>query len=192
MKNLFLMLAVPAIVLAMFLAGCSSTPAEVGNVAHGEPKPTTVASIEAKQVAAEQEAPYVVEIIFERNSADLDKAARAKMTAMYKSVPKPELLKSVKVISWADAEYPPKDVKRLTDRQKKLADRRGEAIREFIKTENGKLKFQLYNMAERPGKFGEFVGNSDARIKDSLERAGSTASKARKAIVMFIMEEGKS
>lgn len=191
MNNWLLILAVPAIVLAMS-AGCSSTPLEVGNVAHGEPKPTTVASIEAKQVAAEQEAPYVVEIEFRRGSSDASEAARAKVRSLYKSLAKPELLKSVKVISWADAEYPEKSVKRLTDKQKKLADRRGETIREILEAEKADLKFELYNMAVRPGKFGEFIGNSDARIKESLERAGTTTSKARKAIVMFVMEEGKS
>ena len=185
-------------IFALALTACSSTPKEVGNVARGEPKPTTTASIEAKQVAAEQEAAFVVEIEFSAKSAKLGAAARAKVDALYKTVATPDRLKSVKVISWADDEYPSKRERKLKREEMDLAKRRGEAVQNYLKSRNGKLEFELYNMAQRPGTFSEFVGSADARIKNSLERAGvstteeKSTSKARKVIVMLLMSEGQS
>ncbi len=185
-------------VLTLVLASCSSTPKEVGNAARGEAKPTTTASIEAKQIAAEQEAAYVVEIEFAPKSAVLGPSARSKVEALYKTVSRPQHLKGVKVISWADDEYPSKRERKLNRVGMDLAKRRGEAVQNFLKMRNSNLEFELYNMAQRPGTFSEFVGTADARIKNSLERAGVSTteekitSKARKVIVMLLMGENQS
>lgn len=188
MRAWVLFFAVPAIAFAMLVTACSSAPKEVGNVARGEPKPTTVASIEAKQVAAEQEAAYVTEIDFAKNSARLTSAARSKIESLYKMAD-PSRLKSVKVIAWADQEYPKEPEKKLGFGDRELAKHRGEAVQNLIKEKNPKLDLELYNMAQRPGTFSEFVGSADARIKKSLEHAGQSTSKARKVIVMLLLDE---
>ena len=183
---------------SLLACACSSTPKEVGNIARGEPKSTTTASIEAKRLAAEQEAAYVVEIEFSKDSAVLGSAARAKVDALYKTVSAPNRLKAVKVISWADEEYPLKRERKLKGAEMDLAKRRGEAVQNFLKKRNSNLEFELYNMAQRPGTFSEFVGTADARIKNSLERAGvsttdeKSTSKARKVIVMLLMSESQT
>lgn len=200
-RKLRLFVFVPLIAIALIvvsISGCKSAPGAVGNVAQGEPKPTTVASIEAKQVAAEQEAAYVVEIEFEKKSAKLGADAQLKIETLMKNVAQPQRLKSAKIISWADREYPSKDEKRLGYDQTNLAKLRGEAVQDFLKQRNAKLDFELYNMARRPGTFGEFMGSADARIKDSLERAGistteeKSTSRARKTIVMLLLDEKAS
>ncbi len=192
------------------ILSCSSTPEQVGNEARGEPKSTTVASIEAKQVAAEQQAPFVVEVEFNKRSNALGPSARARVHALLKSMPAPERLKSVKIVAWGDEEYPSASKRKLSQEQTDLAKRRGESIENFLKEKNTELKVQHYNMAKRPGKISDFFGTDDARIKESLERAGvsttdgntvnsSTSrpagkpnSKARKAILMLVLEEGNS
>ncbi|CAN5653586.1 hypothetical protein BH10BDE1_BH10BDE1_26550 [soil metagenome] len=182
----------------LLLTACASTPEKVGNVAHGEAKPTTVASIEAKQVAAEQQAAYVVEVEFAHKSSSLSVEAKKKMAAFYENIAEPMNLKVAKVISWSDEEYPAKSSSRLNQKQIGLAKQRAENIETFLKAKNSGLQFELYNMAKRAGSFAEFVGGADARIKDSLERAGisttneKATSKARKAIVMLVLKERES
>lgn len=185
-------IALPALAAAALLSGCASAPVEVGNQVHDEPRPATTASIEVKQVAAEQESPYVVEIEFQAKAFKMGRDAKSKVLLLYKSVSERSRLKSIKVIAWADEEYPSAEQKKLSSDQMKLAKQRSEEIQNFLKRENRNLKFELYNMAERPGKFNEFLGGSDAEVKDSLERAGTSVSKKRKAIVMLVMAEGKS
>lgn len=188
-----LFLSVIVIVMALLEAGCSSTPEEVGNVAKGEPKPTTVASIEAKQVAAEQEAAYVVEIEFPGKSAKIGPAAKDKVEALYKTVPEPERLKAAKIISWGDREYPTTEQKKLSEGDIDLAKKRGEAVQRILKERNAKLEIDLYNMAQRPGAFSKLIGREEARIKESLERAvgDSSQAKARKTIVLLVLDEKK-
>lgn len=195
MKNMFPSLAWPVLVLTSFLVGCSSTPKDVGNAAQGEGKPANTASIEAKQLAAEQEAAYVVEIEFKAKSSKLGHGAREKIDALYKTVSRPERLKGAKIISWADDEYPSKKERKLSYNSTELAKKRGEAVQNFLNKRSPNMEFELYNMAKRPGTFSEFVGSADARIKDSLERAGISTTaekatpKARKTIVMLLMGE---
>ncbi len=180
---------------AALMTACSSSPKDVGNAAQGEGKPANTASIEAKQLAAEQEAAYVVEIEFSKKSSKLSAASREKIEALYKTVARPERLKGVKVIAWADDEYPSKKERKLSFNSTELAKSRAEAVQNFLKKRNTNLEFELYNMAKRPGTFSEFVGTADARIKDSLERAGISTTaekstpKARKTIVMLLMGE---
>jgi hypothetical protein len=173
------------------ISRCSSTPEDVGNTARGEAKPTTVASIEAKQVAAEQEAPYVVEVGFDRLRSDLKADAREKVSSLYKSVATPDRIKLAQIITWADHEYPSESKKKLGKDQRELAKRRGETLEKYLKEQNPDLKVKLFNMAERPGKIADLLGSEDARVKESLERTGAAA-KARRAIVLIVMKEGKS
>lgn len=198
------------LVLTSAILGCSSSPERVGNEARGEPKSTTVASIEAKQVAAEQEAPFVVEVEFDKRSDKLSQSARAKMQTLLKSMAAPGRLKGVKIVAWGDEEYPSESKKKLSKEQSDLAKRRGDSIESFLKEKNGNIEFQHFNMAKRPGKVSDFFGTEDARIKESLERAGVSttdekqankaasepkskpSSKARKAILMLVLEEGKT
>ncbi len=186
--------------VCLLLAGCSSKPEKVGEAAQSEPakpevvraEPKTIpAPIEAKQVAAEQASAYVVEIEFPKKSANLGPEAKAKLLALYKSVRQPELLKAVKVISWSDEEYPSPELKKLTSPQRDLAKRRGQSVENIFKRENAKLKFEIYNMAERPGKLSKLMGGAETRVKESLEKA-EAGPKARKAIVMLMMDGDKS
>lgn len=190
-------LLVPAL---LALAACSSTPTDVKNTAHGEQKPASQASIEAKQVAAEQEAPYVTEISFKKGSKDLTKASQEKIEALMKRASQDKEVKTVKVVSWADQEYPGDEKKTLPKDQKELAKNRNEEIKNFLERAKSDLKVETYSMAERPSALNDFLGTDGARIKESLEKTGiattdkqnaMTTSKASKAMVMLVLKDEK-
>lgn len=185
-----------SLAIAVFVIGCSSTSEGVRSTSRGELKSANTGSVDAKSSAVEQEAAYIVEVEFKAQSSRLGDHAQKKIDALYKTVSKPELLKSAKIIAWADEESLANKERKLSFSGTELAKKRAESIQSFLKTKNSKLEFELYNMAKRPGTFSEFVESADARIKKSLERAGISTTeerstpKARRVIVMLLMGEG--
>lgn len=182
------------------LCGCSSTPEAVGNQAQGESQPTTQASIQAKQIAAEQEALYVVEFRFAKADVDLNGDAKKKLDRVLSEFKNSKQPREVKVVSWADAEYPAKADRKLSKAAQELADRRAEAVAAYLAPQLPKVDVERHNMAVRSGAFADLLRTGDARIKNSLERAGiattetvrgesesSSAPKAGRCIVMFVL-----
>ncbi|MEZ0391507.1 MAG: hypothetical protein ACAH59_04780 [Pseudobdellovibrionaceae bacterium] len=157
--------------LAIAISACSSKPAAVDNQSMGEAKPTE-ASMEAKQVAAEQEAAFVTEISFAKGSSTLGKEAKSKLSKLFDKVSEGQDIQSAKVITWADENYPSDSKKSLSQSQQDLVKKRNDAIKDFISKEDKDLDLDFFNMAERPGSASEFFGLPDARIKKSLEDAG--------------------
>jgi hypothetical protein len=157
-------------------------------------KPT---SIEAKQVAAEEEAPYVTEFAFKKNDASLTPAARAKLAKLYKNAKAKGEIEDVRVITWADEEFPSVHTKTLPKAQQDLVDRRNAEIENYLESLDKDTDVKTYSMAKRPGLLADLLSTTDARIKKSLEVAGipnthtsvKRPSKASKSIVMFLLEE---
>ncbi|MGZ3723187.1 MAG: hypothetical protein ACXVA9_09665 [Bdellovibrionales bacterium] len=153
-------------------------------------------SAEAKIVAQKEKASYVSQISFDKGSAKLTTSAMDKIDEMIQRARRDGAIDDVKVIAWADQEYPSSAKKTLNKRQLELAAKRAEAISSYIKQQSA-ASIHKYNMAERPNPIQELVASPDARIKRSLEDAGiaTTAHNLRypenasKAMVMLILKE---
>ncbi len=188
-------LAITFTTLAL-LSACSNQPKAVDNEARGEAKPTAVASIEAKQVAAEEQAYAVTEIVFKKGSSNLNAESQKKIKDLLKKVEKNQKIDEIKVITWSDEEYPSEDIAELSQGQQILVRQRNSKIRNFIRTQKKEADVEMISMAERPGKLSELWGDSDARLKKSLEDAGipntgdahKSAAKASRSIVMLVVE----
>lgn len=177
---------------AFLFAACTSNPKTVDNVSQGQSKPAG-SSMEAKQLAAEQEAPFVTEVSFKKGSTDLSEASKKQIEKILDKAKATREVEGVKVISWADQSYPSENKGSLPDRQKKLAENRNEKIKDFVNSRNKDWKVELHSMAERPGALTNLLGSSDARIKKSLEEAGlgtkGEETHASKAIVMVLVKD---
>lgn len=175
--------------LATFImTACFSTPEPVAESSQSEAKPASQAqaSMEAKQVAAEQETSHVTEVDFKKGSAELDASDRKKIQAVLEKAKAEREIDSVKVISWAD-QSPTKD--RMPKSQVSLADKRNDAIKDFLKNQDVRSEVDLHNMAEKPNAFEEMIGTSDARIKDSFADAETKVQRNSKAIVMVLLKD---
>ena len=160
--------------------------------------PDAGSSIEAKQVAAEEEATYVAEIKFPKTKSTLTANDKERLKKIFDQAAAKGQIEDIKSVAWADSEYPSVHTKKLPTAERLLADHRNQAIETYFKELNGKTasKFSAYNMAERPNAVAEMLGTPNARIKKSLEVAGipntdtsnKTPSKASKAIVMIILK----
>ncbi len=190
MKKIFIGLIV------LLCAACSHEPKAVDNVSRSEEKPAAQASIEAKQVAAEQESPFVTEIQFKKGSTTLTKDSQKQLETLLKRAESAKALDSVKVVTWADQEYPSSQQKSLSKNEKDLVKKRNDSIKDFFKKKDSHLKVDEISMAERPNALTEMLGGDDARIKKSLEVAGIPTtgsdkgrSRASKSIVMLILKD---
>ena len=79
----------------------------------------------------------------------------------------------VKVLAWADREYPTAKTK-ASKKELDLADRRADAIKKFMK-DDLKLSVDIdkHNMAKRPGMFSEMIKTDDYKVKTNFEETGA-------------------
>ncbi len=189
------------LVLFAMAAACSSKPTtvatkdEVPSAKLLQTQPQ--ASMLAKEVAAEQDAPYVAEISFAKGSTHLNAGAKQKLRRLFQSVESTKQVKTVRVVTWADQDYPSKQAKRLDSKQIEIVNNRNDEIKRFLQSEHQDIPLDLHSMAERPGAMKDLLGTADSRIKKSFESAGipttdlaqKTPSKASKAIVMLVLKK---
>ncbi|UOF01795.1 hypothetical protein [Bdellovibrio reynosensis] len=152
-------------------------------------------SIEAKQVAAEQETSFVTEFAFPKGSAELTEQAKADVRRVISNAKRNGDIDEIKVITWGDSEYPSVHTKKLSKAEIDLVKKRNKAIKDFVK-EFSNTDVDSHSMAERPGTITNLLNTEDAKVKKSLEVAGipttdtavKTPSKASKSIIMVITE----
>lgn len=154
-------------------------------------------SIEAKQVAAQNETSYVTELTFDKGKSTLTKKSQTELQKLIRKAKTQGEIDEIKVITWGDEEYPSVHTKELSDAQIELAKKRNQSIEKFLKQTAQGIEIDHLNMAERPSALQEFIGSEDYRLKRALETAGvpttdtavKSPSKASKAIVMALAED---
>lgn len=182
--------------LMLILAACSSRPVKGPNETPQKKTPTV--SIESKQLASEEESNLVTEVTFPKQKAEVGPEARASLKKLAMKAKSKGKISEIKVITWADQEYPSKQEEDLSQAQKSLVERRNKAITKYLDQLDKNAKVKTYSMAERPGAIEKMFSSEGADIKKSLEGAGipttETAAKmpgkASKSVVIFLMDEG--
>ena len=151
-----------------------------------------------KKVAGVAEASDYIEVKFNQGSATLTAETKAQLDGLIAAASKRGELDEIKVLAWSDREYPANEKVKLPSSQRTLADKRAEAVEDYI--DNLKLEDSVdvdkYNMAHRPGFVARVFNTGDARFKRTLVAAGLPAtaddpkvsSKASRAIVMALID----
>jgi hypothetical protein len=173
-------------------AGCSST-AKVDD----KNQPPTTVSNEAKSAAAQRNATFVTEVAFPKGSDGLSEQSRESLNDLIARAKSTGQIDEVKVVSWADREYPSESTKKLSKEERELADHRSERIKDYLKVVDKSLDVDSFNMAERPGALATLFKTENAKVKKSLEVAGishtdskiSAPEKAGKSMVMVILKD---
>jgi hypothetical protein len=152
-------------------------------------------SMQAKQIAAEQEARNVAEVTFDEGSSELSESAKKQIASLLNTAKTEGQIEEVKVISWSDQAYPRQGQPELPKSQERIAEARNKSIQNFIRSQNKDVPVELHSMARRPSSVSKLWGSDDARIKKSLESAGISASgeteKTSQSIVMVVPEDHK-
>lgn len=147
--------------------------------------------------AREVEAPYFVEVEFQKGSTQLTEQSRSAITSLLNRARAEGHVKDVKVLSWADQEYPTSGQKKLAGAQRRLADSRNRSIRGYVDSLNYNVDVDIHNMAERPSAVARWFNTSDARFKRAMVAAGlpTTADaapatgRASHAVVLVTLKE---
>ncbi|MGZ3706651.1 MAG: hypothetical protein ACXVA8_11525, partial [Bdellovibrionota bacterium] len=180
----------------LFLANaCSSgPPIKASDLPEKTPAAKTM---ESQYVASALGADAVAEIDFRRGSAALTEADREKLRGVLARALARAPLRQVKIIAWADQEYPTKDAPNLPPAARKLAEKRAQGIDQAIKALGGvpESKTRKITMATRPKTLDSLLHESEYRIKTSFEEAGIPTGSADgkrpfagKAVVLFQAE----
>ena len=127
-------------------------------------------SRETQTVATKMGAVSVEEVKFSKGSANLNDSEKRALDQLVKNANK-QKVKEVRVLAWADREYPKQDEK-VSDSQVNLANERGRAIKDYLH-EKFSATFETYNMAERPNKLEQVLNTSDHDVKATMEKTGA-------------------
>lgn len=187
--NMKLKLAM-AVISTLTLASCASDDKKT------EASAKTGVSMEAKQLAAEEKAPYVAEFSFKKGSTALSADAKNALGGLITKAQSAGKINEIKVVTWGDSEYPSVHTKKLSKSEVDLVQKRNNNIENFIEDASKGSTVKTISMAERPGAISEFIGSNDAQVKKSLEQAGipttdtsvKTPSKASRSIVIISLE----
>lgn len=126
----------------------------------------------ANRVAREADAAYFVDVEFQKGSDELTEQSRAAISSLLNRARAEGHVRDVKVLSWADEEYPSASRKKLSEAQRRLAKSRNRSITNHVKTIDYGIRIDAHSMAERPGVVSKWLNTSDARFKRSLLAAG--------------------
>lgn len=179
--------------IASLAIGCS-TWKKGENVS--QPTTPTPAAVDA---AAQVNASHVAEVRFDKNSHSLNESGRESLAKAINEARAHGTIDDIKVVAWADKEYPTAEQKKLTKRDRDLAGKRADAIKEYLKKDLEVSDVDTYNMASRPNAASKLFETSDTRVKGALESAGipqtgsnaiatTVSGKASSAVVMIIMK----
>lgn len=180
-----------AALLSLTAVSCSSHKTGDKTPPAAEPTKTT----QAVQEVSENNGAYYAVLEFDKGTQRLSDATKKDLRDFVASAKREgREIDDIKILAWADREYPATGVK-LTDRDVKIATERSKAIEKYLKDE---LKtdgdYETYNMAKRPNKVSEFFKGDDYKTKRIFERSGAAPAgtdmqafmnnKASKALIM--------
>jgi outer membrane protein OmpA-like peptidoglycan-associated protein len=194
-----------SLILVLGLSACASHKTKKGTEVTTSTQTAKEAppapSMEAKQLASEQETSYVAEFSFRKGSEELSPTSKKQLEEVSKKALTRGKIEMIKVITWADQEYPSAIKNKLSEKQQVLAKKRNETIKNYLKKihPNTAGEIELISMAQRPSFMKNLLSSDDARIKRSLESAGIPDSesttkkggKASKSIVLILVKAEK-
>lgn len=154
---------------AALLSSCSHETPKTTEVTNKQP---SVASAVSKKAAAESGAAHYTELKFKPGTHDLSAQSKKALEEVVSKAKASGDIKNVKVIAWADKDYPSASQKTLRKDEVRLAQNRAKAIRDYLKHVDSKLSVSEYNMAERPNAWQRLLNTSDAKVKNTLASAG--------------------
>lgn len=166
------------IAAAVTMAACSNKPTHVE---------TARAAADTTQATAISGGSDYTVIEFQKGSDQLTESSREAIRNLSsESAKNNRAIEEVKVLAWADREYPA-DSTKASKKETQLADRRAEEIKKYIK-DDLRLGADVdnHNMAKRPGLFSELIQTDDYKIKTNFEETGAaptTVTGQRKAIL---------
>lgn len=164
-----------------------------------KPVPTPTA-----KAAAEVGGTHYATLEFEKGTSKLSEASKANLNALATRASRDgRKIEEIKILSWADQEYPDRVKGKAKTSEIILAKERGEKIKEYLKDDlHAREDIDAFNMAKRPNLLSKMFKDEDFSVKDAFEKSGATGtklndgnisySKASKALVIIDYENNST
>lgn len=176
---------IPSLFILTAGLGCSTTPKEASVESM---RPTT-------QATAEVGGSKYIMLSFDKGISRLSDSNQQSLASLVQAAREDNRkIDEVKVLAWADREYP-NDKTKASQQEITLAENRAKAIQDYLKNNvEGSLDVENHNMAKRPNAMSELFKTEDFAVKTAFEQTSaaptrsdsSTAllgSKASKAVI---------
>ncbi len=188
--RMFVSLAFASLSL-VFAAGCSTPNAKKKSVEGTKAQEAKVSAVSGT---------YYTTIIFTKGKSSLTQKSKdhlKELAALAHKDGKP--IEDIKILAWADKEYPDKTKSNAATRDIILASERAQKIKSYLEEDLKELEdIDAYNMARRPNLIAKLLRNEEYDVKKAFEQSGTTASrlddgsvsytKASKALVIIDYE----
>jgi hypothetical protein len=184
--------------ISLFLTlGCAGKPQLVSD--QNDSRTSFTEESDSREItgqAAQQAKAYnFVEIQFKPGSTVLTDNAKNSVNALMDQAKKEGKIDEVIVLSWADEDFPSQNLKKLSNKQRELAEKRNKVLTDFIKSGRS-VSVDSHNMAERPNAISKWFNTEDNKLKKSFLEAGlpTTAdspmypSKASHSVILIKVE----
>lgn len=112
------------------------------------------------------------EVSFDEGTANLSAATQDNLRQFVKEAKQNGTIRQIKVVAWADREYPVKGTE-APKADVQLANARLKAVKTFLEKEEHVKDVKGYNMAERPNGLEQWLKSSQASVKDTMENTGA-------------------
>ncbi len=87
-------------------------------------------------------------------------------------------ISEIKILAWADREYPGKKNEKPRTRDVILANERANVIREFIREDlRTREPIDVFNMAKKPGLLDQITKDEEYRVKQDVAQSGVSATR---------------
>jgi hypothetical protein len=172
MKSNKLGLTLLGLTLAACISSCANKTTQTEAVATPAPAPAVVAKT-TEATALSGGSDYTM-IQFKKGSTALTEAGKIALRNLSEEgIKSARSIDDIKVLAWADREYPSEKAK-ATRRDVKLADERAAVIKTYLKDDlKVSASIDNHNMAKRPGLFSEMMKSDDYKVKKNFEATGA-------------------
>lgn len=157
------------------MVSCSHPSGTMSNSNSDDPRTTYTEEAEGQYItkaAAKKVRAYnFVEVEFNPHSSELTDSAKKQINETFQKALWDGYIDHVSVLSWSDEEYPSKKVNSLSKQDRKLAEKRNLAIKNYLISLK-RVDIETYNMAEQPSKLSKLFNTTDNQLKSSLIAAG--------------------
>lgn len=111
-------------------------------------------------------------------------------------------ISEIRILAWADREYPNKENEKAKTKEVILANERARVIRDYLRKDlKADEHIDIFNMAKRPGALDKVLRDEEFKVKQDVAKSGVSATllptgetsytKAGKVLVIFDYKEDK-
>lgn len=139
-------------------------------------------------------------LVFPEGSSELTTSSKEALKSFAQKVrERRKKIEDIKILAWADQEYPQDKKSKGSTREVILAGERAQNIKDFLKEDlQEDNQFDTFNMARRPDRLSKTLKDEDYEVKKAYEESGVTGSqlpdgsisytKASKALIIINYE----